>query len=338
MATTAVSTKTGRRRTLRILRWILIVLFPLILALLAFALLRPLDLLWTVTRTTLLLNGIHSEYTEISFGNAGMVRVHYYEGGADGARGVPLVLVHGLGGRADDWTSLMPQLVRDHHHVYALDLPGYGRSDWPRNAQYSIPELSGAVEAFMNDCHITRADLGGWSMGGWIAMRVSLDEPQRIRRLLIFDSAGLKWDLAWDPSRFVPDTPQKLDDLDRLLLPGPPAHTPGFVARDIFRFEAQHGWVLRRNLDSMVTGKDLLDGKVGALKMPMLILWGKQDHLIPLSEGEAIHRAVPQSEMEVFDGCGHLMPEFCATRMVPVVKGFLDETSPLGGREAEIPR
>ena len=59
-----------------------------------------------------------------------------------------MVLVHGLGARAEDWANLMPQLVRDHHRVYALDLPGYGRSDWPRNATYSIPELAGSGRSF----------------------------------------------------------------------------------------------------------------------------------------------------------------------------------------------
>jgi pimeloyl-ACP methyl ester carboxylesterase len=89
-------------------------------------------------------------------------------------------------------------------------------------------------------------------------------------------------------------------------------------------------------MDSMLTRRDLLDGKLGALKMPVLILWGKQDHLIPVSEGEAIHHAIPQSEMQIFDGCGHLLPEQCAARVGPVVKGFLDEKSPIGGARAVI--
>jgi len=330
MATAAVPVQ---KRKLRVLRRVVLAILCSMAALIAFAWLRPLTLLWTLARLRLSLKGVHSEYTRIPFDGAGMVRVHYYEGGS----GAPIVLVHGLGGRAEDWINLMPQLMRDHHHVYALDLPGYGQSDWPPNAQYSISELAGAVEAFMNDRGVTRTDLGGWSMGGWIAMRLALDEPQRIRRLVIFDSAGLRWDLTWDTSLFEPDTPAKLQALNELLMPGPPLHTPGFVARDIFRFEARHGWVVRRNMDSMLTGTDLLDGKLGALQMPMLIIWGKQDHMIPASAGQAIHREVPQSEFQVFDGCGHLLPEFCANRVGPVVKGFLDEPAPIAGRQAEIP-
>jgi pimeloyl-ACP methyl ester carboxylesterase len=248
-----------------------------------------------------------------------------------------VVLVHGLGGRAEDWVNLMPQLARDHHRVYALDLPGYGRSEWPRDAQYSIAEQADAVEAFMNSQHLDRADLGGWSMGGWVAMRAALAAPQRIRRLMIFDSAGTRFTLHFDPTLFEPDTPQKLQRLDDLLMAGPAPHVPGFVQRAIFRFVKEHAWVVRRNMDSMLTGADLLTAQdLHQLKMPMLIVWGREDHLIPLSVGEQIHAVVPQSELEISDGCGHLAAGYCAAKVGPVVKGFLDEAAPLPGRTAEI--
>jgi pimeloyl-ACP methyl ester carboxylesterase len=316
------------------MRWALLGVLTLLAGVVLFALVRPLSMLLTVIEARLFFDGISSHYTEIPFAGAPRVRVHYYAGGS----GSPVVLVHGLGGRAEDWAGLMPQLVRDHHRVYALDLPGYGRSDWPRNADYSIAEESAAVEAFLDDRHLERIDLGGWSMGGWIAMRIALDQPGRIRRLMVFDSAGTKFSLTWDVALFEPDTPAKLSALDDLLMPGRAPAVPGFIEHDIFRFVGKHGWVVRRNMDSMLTGKDLLDGKLGALRMPMLIVWGKQDHLIPVSVGEQIHRDVPQSELEVFDGCGHLAAGQCAAQIGPVVKGFLDEKSPIGGGEAEIAR
>ncbi|HLJ78188.1 MAG TPA: alpha/beta hydrolase [Acidobacteriaceae bacterium] len=332
MATTTATPRSRRYKTLRILRWILIIFFPLLVVVVAFALLRPLDVLWMAAEARLVLQGIQSRTTKIPVPGVGDVRVHYYEGGS----GMPLVLVHGLGGRADDWVNLIPQLVRDHHHVYALDLPGYGRSEWPGNAKYSIAEEAGDVQAFMNKMGLQQTDLAGWSMGGWVAMQAAVNEPQRIRRLVIFDSAGLTFGLTWDPSLFVPNTPEKLQTLDDLLMPHGAPPVPKFVQRAIFQFEKKHGWVVQRNMDSMLMGDDLLDNKLGALKMPMLIIWGKQDHLIPVSEGEAIHHAVPQSELQVFDGCGHLLPEMCAKQVGPVVNGFLDEASPIGGRKAVI--
>ncbi|MFP5226984.1 MAG: alpha/beta fold hydrolase [Acidobacteriota bacterium] len=332
MATVAVPPQKRTRRAWRMLRWVLFGILVFLVALVLFAFLRPLTLLWLATEVRLRFDGIHSDYTMLPFAGEPHVRIHYYVGGS----GSPVVLVHGLGGRAEDWANLMPQLVRDHHRVYALDLPGYGRSDWPRNAAYSIPELSAAVEAFLDNRHLERTDLAGWSMGGWIAMRVALDEPQRIRRLVIFDSAGTRFNLTWDTSLFEPDTPAKLAALDDLLMPGRAPHVPGFIQRDIFRFVRRHGWVVRRNMESMLTGASLLDGKLGELKMPMLIVWGKQDHLIPVSAGKLIHAAVPQSEFVVVDGCGHLAPGQCAAQIGPVFKGFLDEKAPIAGQTAEI--
>jgi len=331
MATTSTPPQEKKRRVWRVTRWVLLGVLVLLAGLLTLTFVRPLAVLWTATQMRLFLAGIHSDFTVIPYGG-GQARIHYYVGGD----GPPVVLVHGLGARADDWANLMPQLTRDHHRVYALDLPGYGRSDWPTNVPYSIGNEAQAVEAFMDNRRLARTDLAGWSMGGWIAMRVALDEPQRIRRLMIFDSAGTRFAMPWDPALFEPDTPAKLAALDSLLMAGPAPHVPGFIQRDIFRFVRKHGWVVRENMDSMLTGKDLLDGKLGALKMPMLIVWGKQDHLIPVAVGEAIHRDVPQSELEIFDGCGHLAPGQCAARIGPVVKGFLDETSPIGGRAGEV--
>ena len=88
----------------------------------------------------------------------------------------------------------------------------------------------------------------------------------------------------------------------------------------------------------MLTQADLLEGKLSGLKMPMLIVWGKQDRLIPVAVGERMHRAVRQSELAIFDGCGHLAPGQCAGQIGPVVQGFLDDASPMGGRAAEIAR
>ena len=335
MVTSPAPPQRRARTVWRRVRWLLFALLVLIVGLLVFALVRPLELLAAATEVRLWFDGIHSETTNISLAGVGPVRIHYYVGGT-AEHGPPVVLVHGLGGRAEDWANLMPRLVRDHHRVYALDLPGYGQSGWPTNATYSIAEESAAVEDFLNACHLDRIDLGGWSMGGWIVMRIALDEPQRIRRLMIFDSAGLRWSFFWNPDLFEPDTPAKLQELDDLLMPTAAPHVPSFIERAIFHYVHGHGWVVRRNMDAMLTGQALLDGKLGALKMPMLIVWGKQDHLIPVTVGEAIHRDVLQSELAIFDGCGHLAAGQCASRVGPVVKGFLDEAAPMAGKTALI--
>jgi pimeloyl-ACP methyl ester carboxylesterase len=264
--------------------------------------------------------GIHSRYVVVD-GN----RIHYYEGGpaATDAR-PPVVLVHGLGGYAEQWADLMMQLVKAHRRVYAMDLLGYGKSAKPMDASYSVPEEAGIVKGFLQAKGIGDYDLVGWSMGGWIATQVALDPSQagHVRRLVLMDSAGLKYQLDWNPNLFVPDSPAKLKALDKLLFVKPPA-LPGFVRRAVIGEALREGWVVQRSMGSMLTGVDLEDGRLGQLQMPVLIVWGSDDQIIPLSVGERMHEEIPQSEMDVFEGCGHLGPVQCAGRIGPKMIGFL---------------
>ena len=76
-------------------------------------------------------------------------------------------------------------------------------------------------------------------------------------------------------------------------------------------------------LASMLSGRDATDKLLPEMKMPVLIVWGELDHIMPLRHGETIHRLIPQSQMEVVSGCGHLAPVQCADKMGPMVAEFL---------------
>ena len=116
-------------------------------------------------------------------------RMHYYVLGPDDGR--PVVLIHGLGGHAEDWRNLSPFLRAAGFRVYMPDLFGYGRSEKPADFSYAIPDQAEAVVAFMDAMHLQQVDLGGWSMGGWIVQEVAAHHPDRIRKLMLIDSAGL---------------------------------------------------------------------------------------------------------------------------------------------------
>ncbi len=185
-----------------------------------------------------------------------------------------------------------------------------------------MPDEAAAVVGFLDALGLKQVDLGGWSMGGWIVQRVAGDHPERVRRLMLFDSAGLYERPAWDTALFTPRAPAELDQLDALLMPNPPK-VPGFIARDVLRISRQHAWVIRRALDTMLTGQDVTDKLLPQLKMPVLIVWGSEDKITPLNEGKKIHLLVPQSEFEVVPGCGHLAPVQCAGQIGPKVVGFV---------------
>lgn len=276
---------------------------------------RPLAVFNHILYWQMSMSGAHSRYVTVNG-----IRIHYYVDGPDDAP--PAVLIHGLGGHAEDWRNLSRWFVMAHRQVYIPDLPGYGRSDWPKDFSYSIPDEANAVVGFMDALGLKRVDVAGWSMGGWVAQQIAIDHPERVATLMLFDSAGLHDRPAWNVALFTPTTPAQLDQLDALLMPNPP-QVPGFIARDILRVSREHAWVMHRAMDSMMTGKSTTDDELPQLKMPVLLAWGSDDHIIPLADGEKMHKLIPQSELDVIKGCGHLAPVQCADRIGPKVEQFL---------------
>ena len=246
-------------------------------------------------------------------------RVHYVvEGPVDGPA---VVLVHGLGGRAEDWRNLAPWLTQAGFRVYMPDLLGFGRSEKPADFSYSVPDEADVVLGFLDALGLKQVDLEGWSMGGGIVQHLAFKHPERVRRLILMDAVGINEKPAWDTRLFTPTTPAELDQLDALLMPNPPK-VPAFVARDILRVSNQRAWIVHRALATMLTGHDATDALLPQLKMPVLIVWGAEDRLLPLSQGETMHSLVPQSQLAVIPGCGHLVPVQCAGQVGPAVVTF----------------
>ncbi len=278
---------------------------------------RPVECTWELLYLHMALTGIHSRFTVVDG-----IRIHYdVTGPADGP---PVVLVHGLGGRAEDWVNLAPYLSRAGYRVYMPDLPGYGRSAEPEDFSYSVPDEAGAVIAFMDAMGLKQVDLGGWSMGGWIVQWIADRHAERVNRLMLFDSAGIYEKPAWNTALFTPQSAAEIDQLDALLMPHPPK-VPGFVAADILRISRNHAWVIHRALDSMLSGRDATDKMLPELKMPVLIVWGAVDHITPVDQADTIHRLVRQSQLDVISGCGHLAAEQCTPQIGPRVVEFLKQ-------------
>jgi pimeloyl-ACP methyl ester carboxylesterase len=250
----------------------------------------------------------------------GRYRVHYDVLGPK--TGPPVVLVHGLGGRAEEWLSFAHYLVKAGYRVYLPDLPGYGRSEKPADFSYSVRDEAVVVVGFIDAIGQKQVDLGGISMGGWIVQIVATDHPERVRRLMLFDSAGIHEQPAWDTRLFTPATPDDVRQLNALLYPHP-FPVPGFVARDILRITQQNGWVIRRALASMLASHDASEDMLPKFKMPVLIVWGAEDRIFPLHQAEKMHSLVPQSQLEIFADCGHLSPMECSSQIGPKAVEFI---------------
>jgi len=230
---------------------------------------------------------------------------------------------------------MVPALAAKGFHVYVPDLLGYGRSPRP-DVSYSIAMQETAVVQFMQAVHLTRADVGGWSMGGWVSMKLALDHPELVDRLVIYDSAGIYFPATFGAELFVPTDAAGVWRLMTILSPHP-RELPPFVTRAVLRKFEQNGWVISRSMVAMTSGRDLLDFRLYSIQQPTLIVWGAQDELIPLSAGKKIHELIPRSVLNVVEGCGHLAPLECSQPVVEGTVNFLRAEPPMQGGEKTFP-
>jgi pimeloyl-ACP methyl ester carboxylesterase len=279
---------------------------------------RPLWVNLQMTHFGMFTSRIQSNYVMTPEG-----RVHYYEAEPRFApgHGIPLVLIHGLSDRDESWAPMLKRLKKAGFHVYAPDLLGYGRSPKPSDGDYSIAGEEKFVADFIQAIGLPKADVGGWSMGGWIALKLALDHPEMVDRLVVYDTAGLP--MAAPPDNvFHPTKPEDVQELFRMLEPQAKP-LPMFVAKDALREFPDKQLAVDANMASMKTGKDAVTDTVGKLTQPLLIVWGKEDALIPLSVGEQLHALVPASELDIAEGCGHLSPLYCSGRVAAATADFL---------------
>ncbi len=306
--------------------WLLVgsILALLLAAAAAAVLLRPLSLRDAYTRFRLWREGVKSEYVVVNG-----LRLHYLEAPASSpGGGTPLLLIHGLGARALDWAPLIPGLERAGFHVYAPDLPGYGLSAHP-DASYTIADEEAAVVGFAKAMRLERTDVAGWSMGGWIALKLAADQPQLVNRLVIYDGAGLYFRMDYDSSLFTPTDAVGLDNLWQHLTPHA-VKLPNLIARDQLRRMRGNAWVLKRSLAAMTSGRDLMEFRLWQVRSPTLVMWGAEDRLIPVSAGERMAKGIPGARFVAVPGCGHLLPTECVSAVLPTTVAFLRQSDPDG--------
>jgi pimeloyl-ACP methyl ester carboxylesterase len=289
-------------------------------ALLVVVYLRPVAVLREAGELWLRLSGVHSRYAQ-----AGPFGLRYLEAGS----GPPLVLVHGLASNAlQDWGRLVAPLAR-RYHVYAPDLPGFGRSERPADADYSIPMQVEALRAFLGAVGVSRARVAGISMGGWIVARLAGEHPELVERLVVVAPAGMRPDdSAPIPAEvLLPRDEAGVRRLIATIRHKPPA-SPSFLVRDILAERLREEWIVRRALESMRPGKDWLNGTLARAEMPVLIVWGKQDALLPVAYAAPLQAEFKHATLRVLDGCGHVPMADCPQEFDAVMTAFLAGDAP----------
>ncbi|WP_293352766.1 MULTISPECIES: alpha/beta fold hydrolase [unclassified Microcoleus] len=237
-----------------------------------------------------------------------------------GTQGSPVILLHGGGSSIEIWEQNI-QALAHHHRVFAFDMVGTGLSDKPAGT-YSLDYQLQFLKAFLDRLEIQTASLIGNSMGGSIALKFALELPERVSNLGLISSFGLG---------------QEIDIADRLLaaFPAiakriPPSRTgvrmvlnscvydPKSVPESLIELNYQRFnlpgqkealiSLLVANLDFWGVRREVFSPLVQHLdriKIPTLIIWGKQDSIIPVAHAYVASQKIVNSQLYVFERCGH---------------------------------
>ena len=231
-------------------------------------------------------------------------KIQYVEAGT----GPTVILLHGLGGSSQVWQFNIAALA-EKYHVVVPDQIGFGKSDKPL-VNYRIRTYVDFLDQFCKQLKIERASLVGNSMGGWIATAFTAAFPDRVDKLVLVDAAGYKPPKDLDTRTFYglnPTTREGMKVLVAKVFYNKLFLTDAAIDQSIAaRLAAGDGYTINSITESIIRGEDFLDDVVKTIKRPTLLIWGRQDGLVPLAEGEHFNRDIAGSKLVVFDQCGHV--------------------------------
>jgi pimeloyl-ACP methyl ester carboxylesterase len=231
-------------------------------------------------------------------------KIQYVEAGA----GPTVILLHGLGGSSQAWQFNIGPLA-EKYHVVVPDQIGFGKSDKPL-VNYRIRTYVDFLDQFCKQLKIERATLVGNSMGGWIAAMFTASFPDRVDKLVLEDAAGYAPPKDFDTRVFFglnPTTREGMKILVAKVFYNKAFQTDAFIDQSIAaRLAAGDGYTINSITESIIRSEDFLDDIVKTIKRPTLIIWGRQDGLVPLAEGDRFNKDIAGSRMIVIEQCGHV--------------------------------
>lgn len=243
----------------------------------------------------------------------------------------PLVLLHGLASRIEEYEELVP-FLRAHRRVIVMDLPGNGYSDKP-DQLYTLRFLEDAVLALLDRLALREADLGGGSLGGGLTVRLGHREPQRFARLCPWAPAG-----AWEPMRLLPLLVRALSGR-RTFWPAMWVQSRFWYRRDWpgrdealrssfahYREVVSPGFLRMYWEIGIEQGESSLYPLAPQTPQPTLLLWGDQDHGLNMGEGvKKLATLLPRVRLHIFKGARHSLANEVPEDLGRTLDAFLRE-------------
>jgi pimeloyl-ACP methyl ester carboxylesterase len=258
-----------------------------------------------------------------------------------------LVLVHGSNNSLHTWEAWVAAL-KDKYRVITIDMPGHGLTGPHPDDDYSDTAYTDVIDQVMRARNIPAFVIGGNSMGGWISWNYAVRFPEKITGLLVMDSSGAP---NWQKTRrelpigFRLAMTPGLKDIATTLTPRITIEksirqtvsvqeniTPALIDRywELLRYPGNRR---ATGIRFSQRGDDAYFPKLGSLTVPVLIMWGREDKLIPVSAADQFAAVLPNDTSIIYDGVGHIPMEEIPARSAADMRRWLDSlTAPAAGK------
>lgn len=249
--------------------------------------------------------------TRVKSVSAGGLTWPYLEGGPPD--GPVILFVHGFGTDKDSWLLYAGAFTR-RYRVIAPDLPGFGDASRDPDLEYTAAAQARRLQAFAGALDLEQFHLAGISMGGYISALYALERPEQVSSLVLFDNAGVDTDVSSALRKLVdagnnPLTVRTTEDLDamiELITHRPPwipvAFKRYFLGRSMVDADL-HDRIFWELVDE--SEHNTLNERLGDLRMPTLVLWGRHDKLFPSCIVDIMLAAIPDSRAVILEATGH---------------------------------
>lgn len=262
--------------------------------------------------------------------------------------GPAILLIHGIGDNSTTWNAIQAKLAQ-RFTVIAPDLLGHGQSDKPR-ADYSVAAYANGMRDLLSVLEIERVTVVGHSLGGGVGMQFAYQFPHLVERLILVGAGGVTKDV--NVALRLASLPMGSEALALLRLPLvlPALQTAGKILgkvlgtkglgndlANVLRIlddlpEPTASSAFTRTLRAVVDWRGqivtMLDRCYLTQAIPVLIVWGTRDVVVPVQHAWMAHSAMPGSRLEIFEGSGHFPFHDDPARFIDVVQRFIDTTEP----------
>lgn len=252
--------------------------------------------------------------------------------------GDPILCLHGLGANIYSWRHFIVPFSQN-HKLILVDFKGCGKSPKPRDTHYSLEEKVDDIYNLILAEDFRHLTLVGNSLGGAIALLVAIrlgkEKPNRLSKLVLIDSAGEKGSMPphlnllrsvlgapmiyLSPSRLAAKMTLRMCYHDRKKITKQQVEA---YAAPLASLGGRHA-LLHTARQCIPANADELIAAVRTITVPTLILWGREDKVIPLKVGKLLHELIPNSTLDVIEQCGHIPQEEKPDETIARISEFL---------------